>query len=84
MLLLLRWLLLLEVLACLANAESAGKFPLHSELSTRVPTLISDAKLVTGWMHSRAPVAGCAPLMIISIDSLSEGLSLTWAAKECQ
>ena len=35
-------------------------------------------------MDSRVPVAGCAPLMIISIDSSSEGLSLTWMAKERQ
>ena len=30
------WLLLGEA-ACLAKAESAGKLPLHRELSTRVP-----------------------------------------------
>ena len=47
-LLLLPLWLLLEVVACLANAESVGKFPLCSELSTRVPARISDAKVVTG------------------------------------
>ena len=30
-------LLLLLAVVCLANAESAGKLPLYSELSTRVP-----------------------------------------------
>ena len=53
--------LLLEVVACLANAESTGKLPLHSELSTRVPARISDANVVTGWMLCRALVDGCAP-----------------------
>ena len=70
-------LLLLGVMACLANAESAGKLPLHSELSTRAPARIRDAKVVIGWMLSRAPVDGGAPRMTISIDSSSEGLSRT-------
>ena len=34
LLLLMVLLLLLLAVACLANAESAGKLPLHSELST--------------------------------------------------
>ena len=85
LLLLLRRLLLLEgLLACLAIAESAGKCLLRSELSTRLPTLINDAKLVTGWMDSRVAVAGCAPLLIMLIDSSSEGLPLIWAAMERQ
>ena len=73
--------LLLEAVACFANSVRAGKFPLRSELSTRAPACIKDEKLGTGWMLSRAPVAGCAPLMIISIDSSFEGLSLTWEAR---
>ena len=85
-LLLLPLLLLLEVLllalllliaACLANAERAGKLSLRRELSTRAPALMSAAKVVTGWMLSRAPRDGCAPLMTISIDSSLEGLSRT-------
>ena len=41
-------LLLLLTVACLANAESAGKLPLCSELFMRVPVRISAAKVVTG------------------------------------
>ena len=78
LLLLLLWL---EAMTCFANAMSVGKFPLRSELSMQAATQISDAKLVTGCILSRALVAGCAPLMMISIDSLSEGLSLTWEAR---
>ena len=74
-LLLLRRLLVL--LACLANAKSAGKCPLYSELSMLAPALISDAKLVMCWMQSRVPVADSAPLTIISLESSSKGLSLT-------
>ena len=48
LLLVLLLLLLLLVVACLANAESVGKLPLRSEHSTRVPTRISAAKVVTG------------------------------------
>ena len=70
--------------ACLANAVSAGKQPLQSELSTRAPTRIKDAKLVTGWMLNRAPMAGCAPRMIISIGSSSGGLSRTCKARARQ
>ena len=46
--LLLVLLVLLLMAACLANAESAGKLPLRSELSTRVPARISAVKVVTG------------------------------------
>ena len=77
-------LLLLEAVTYFANAESAGKFPLYSDLSTRAPARISDAKLVMGCRQSRAPVTGYAPLMTISIDSSPEGLSLTWKARVCQ
>ena len=95
--LLLRWLLLLplllllllplgpaSVVTCLANVVSAEKQPLRSELSTRVPARIRDAKVVTGCMLSKAPVAGYAPWMIISIDSSSEGLSRTCEARARQ
>ena len=47
-LLLLPLWLLLEVVACLANVESIGKFPLRIKLSTRVPAQIKDANVVTG------------------------------------
>ena len=46
--LLLVLLLLLLAVACLANAESARKLPLRSELSTQVPARISAVKVVTG------------------------------------
>ena len=49
--------------------------PLRNELSTLAPAQISATKVVTGWMLSKAPVDGCAPLITISIDSSSEGLS---------
>ena len=45
--------LLLEVVACFVNSVRAGKFPLHSELSTRVPARIKDEKLGTSWMLSK-------------------------------
>ena len=45
--LLLVLLLLLLAVACLGNAESTGKLPLHSELSTQVPARISAVKVVT-------------------------------------
>ena len=86
--LLLEWLVLelllllllplwLEVVAYFTNAVSAGKLPLRSKLSMRAPARIKDAKLVMGWMLNKAAVAGCVPRIIISIDSSSEGLSLT-------
>ena len=76
--------LLLLAEACLANAESAGKLPLHNELSTRAPAWMSATKVVTGWMLSRAPVDGCPPLIRISINSSSESLSRTCEAKAYQ
>ena len=77
------WLLLLlpGAVSCLANAVSVGKRSLRSELSTRAPTRIKDAKVVMGWMLSRPPMVGCAPRMRISIDSSSEGLLRTCEAK---
>ena len=66
------------------QCSECGEVPLHSELSTWVPALVSDAKLVIGWMHSRAAIVGCAPLIIISLDSSSDGLSRTWVARERQ
>ena len=50
LLLLLPWRLLVS-LACLANAESAGKCPLCSELSMRALALIINAKLVLNWAN---------------------------------
>ena len=44
--LLLLLLLLMLAEACLANAESVGKLPLHNELSTRAPARISALKVV--------------------------------------
>ena len=76
-------LLLLLAEACLANTESAGKWPLRNELSTRAPAQMSATKVVTGWMLSRALVDGCTPLIRISIDSLLEGLSQTYEARVC-
>ena len=65
----------------LANAVSVGKQPLRSELSMQPSARIKDAKLVTGWMLNRALVVGCAPRMIISIDSSLEGLSRTYEVR---
>ena len=84
LLLLLLPLWLAGVVACLANVVSAGKQPLRSELSMRVPARIKDVRVVTGYMLSKAPVADYAPQMIISIDSSSEGLSGTYEARACQ
>ena len=74
-------LLLLLPLLSLANAVSAGKLPLRSVLSTRAPARIKDEKVVIGWMLSKPSTSGCAPRMIISIDSSSEGLSRTCEAR---
>ena len=84
LLLVLGLLLLLLAVVCLVNVESAGKLPLCSELSTRVPARINAVKVVMGWMLSRAPVDGCAPPITILRDSSSEGASQTCEARARQ
>ena len=65
-----------------ATTASAGKCPLCSVLSIRAPNLISDARLVTSWMDNRAPIAGCALLTIMLIDSLIKSLELSTSPLE--